>query len=165
MKVPGLLIAVVLLAPGSPLVAYAQEGEGPLSSLAHLTGVDWVGRLDDVELTKRLEPMLGGRAIRETTIAPALGYTDETIFYWDLDRREIGLFKLTSRGHVIRGTVTTEDGLVIQEGEAVRPDGVSRFRRTFELTTEGRLIDIYYNSEGAEWVRAHYIEYEKRRPD
>jgi len=139
--------------------ATASEVDDHLAVLQHLVGKTWTGKLDEIELTKRIEPILGAMALRERTEAPALDYSDETIFYWDPEKEEIALFKVTSRGHVIRGTVRVESGLVVLEGEAVRPDGTARYRRTFDLKADGTLVDLYYNLEGQEWIEAHHIEY------
>ena len=125
-------------------------------------GKEWVGRLDDIELTKSWVPILNGKGIRETTIAPALDYTDETIFYWDLETSTLALFKLTSRGHVIRGTVTTEEGLIIYEGVSARPDRTITFKRTYEPRPGGTLIDRFYNPEGGKWDLGHTIEYDPK---
>ncbi|MCK5573264.1 MAG: hypothetical protein KAJ12_10910, partial [Bacteroidetes bacterium] len=70
----GWFVLVLILTSQS----HSQQVDEHLTALEPLLGKEWVGRLDDIELTKSWVPILNGKGIRETTIAPALDYTDET---------------------------------------------------------------------------------------
>jgi len=138
--------------------AASQGLDDRLRVLQPLVGLRCVGILSDIEVSMRMESILNGKAIKRTSAATAIDYSDETIIYWDIERHELAFFEVTTRGHVARGTVTAKEGIVVFHGRLVMPERTSEFRNTYELMSDGTIKDDWHNLEGEEWVLGHSID-------
>jgi len=123
-----------------------------------LIGKEWVGELDGLEMISNYKIILNGQAVRRVSAAPELDYSSEMVVFWEPQKKAVAFHEVTSRGHLTRGTVSNEEDLIVLTGSLVRPQDIIEFRNTFELTSDGTLIDTYYVSENDEWEERHLVE-------
>lgn len=148
----------------SARMAGGQEPVDILSMFRPLIGRTWAGHFvgsSDSELKHviRWEKILNGSVVKSTKTVAALDFQMETYFYWDWEKEHIAFLQLTSRGIFSRGTAGFINGKIELSGTGIKPNGVSEFKQTFEIKSDGSLKDYYYRKENGEWLQGHLIEY------
>jgi len=158
-----LTIAVSFLSAG---VSTGQELDEHLMMFHSLQKTVWTGHYvnsADSELvhTVRFEPILDGKVVRSTKDVAALNFKMETYYYWDWEKETIKFLRLTNRGIFSNGRLTQDGDIITLSGMGTRPGGVSEFKQTFELRSNGKLSDHFYRKEKDDWVKGHVIEYSR----
>ncbi|UCG52809.1 MAG: hypothetical protein JSW58_04450 [Candidatus Latescibacterota bacterium] len=166
-KCRAILLLVITMVVSGASAGLGQELDEHLRMLKRLTGATWVGHFvnsSDSELTHviRWEPILNGNAIRSTKDVAALDFKMETLYFWDWENETISFLRLTSRGIFSRGTVVLEDDRITLLGTGVTSKGVSEFKQTFEIRSEGTLQDCFYRRDNGQWLQGHLIEYTRQ---
>jgi len=91
-----------------------------------------------------------------------IGFTMETVFYWDAETEAIAFTQLSNNGIHGRGTVVSENGMITLVGNSIRVGELAEFRQTFEIMPDGTLEDCYYRRAFDSWIPEHIILYEQR---
>lgn len=146
---------------------YGQELDEHLGLLALIANKNWEGDMPRFgEGAKRevlWEVIWNGKAIKQTTEVKMLHSTSEAYFYWDSGKQEIGVFSITSNGNFFHGHVIEEDGKILIYGDITFPDEKLKFRNTFELTEEGKLVDKWFTFRDDEWKPGHTFELSEKK--
>jgi hypothetical protein len=162
-------VAAVTTVPLVASVGISQELNEHLQMLRPLTGVTWVGHFTEssdsglVHIV-RWESVLNGAVVRSTKEVTALNFRMETLYFWDWEKETISFLQLTSRGIFSRGTVEFAEDKATLSGRITRPNGVSEFKQTFKIQPDGTLHDYFYRKEDGQWVRGHFIVYDRQGP-
>lgn len=165
-----LMVAVALSASGAT-VARA-DGAAPADALAAeleflrpLLGPPRVGSYIDsapgeLEMTVQWEVAHSGHVVRFTKSVPEVGFTAETLYYWDKIDERVVFVTVCSRGIMSRGAVREEHGSVVLTGIETWADQDVEFRLTFTVLPGGAVRDVYERFEGEKFVPGHVIEYQ-----
>ena len=141
---------------------FGQKLDDELLLLAPLTNKNWEGKMPRFgEGAKRLvrwEVIWDGKAVRQITEIKKINFITETYYFWDPDQQEIGLFSLSSNGSFLRGHVKEDQGKILMYGMATYPESRLKFKNTFELTEDGKLIDRWFTFQEGEWKPGHTFE-------
>lgn len=149
-----LLFVPVTICSGGAAANVLDEHLAPLESLL---GLRCHGVLGDVETSMRFEVALDGVAVRRITAARAIGYSDETLIYWDPHKEEFAFFEVTNRGHIARGVVVAEQHVYTFRGQYIKPEGITEFRNTLTLLPDGGVQDEWYNLRDGAWELGHSV--------
>jgi hypothetical protein len=138
-----------------------------LKLLAPIVNKNWEGEMPRLgEGAKRevlWKVIWNGKAIKQTTEVKMLQSISEAYFYWDSDKAEIGVFSITSNGNFFQGHVTEDNGKILIYGDITFPDGKLKFRNTFELTEDGKLLDKWFTLQDGEWKPGHTFELSEKK--
>jgi len=158
-----MLIATLL----ASLAATGTDLQEPLAPLGPLVGTSWLGRFvstpappfdHEIEWTVTLD----GHVVRWMKRIGDLGFTMETLFYWDSEAEAIAFTQLASNGIHSRGTVASEDGRIALVGHSIRSGALVAFRQTFAILPDDTLEDCYFSGGPDGWIPEHVIVYERR---
>lgn len=159
MKIFRIMTSMVLLMGVLLSPVYSQELDEHLKLFEPIVNKKWEGDMPRFgEGAKRevlWKVIWNGRAIKQTTEIKTLKSITEAYFYWDSDKQEIGVFSITSNGNFFQGHVVEDDGKILIYGLITFPDNKLKFRNTFELTQEGKLIDKWFTFRDGEWKPGH----------
>jgi len=167
MKKVKLMMCAILSILLSYSSIYGQELDEHLRLLEPIANKNWEGEMSRLgEGAKRevlWEVIWGGKAIKQTTEVKILQSISEAYFYWDSDKQEIGVFSITSNGNFFHGHVIEDEGKILIYGDITFPNEKLKFRNTFELTDEGKLIDKWFTFESGEWRPGHTFELTEKK--
>jgi hypothetical protein len=161
LSLAGAMLTVTVLAGPTP----GQELADPLQMLAPLLGKTWVGHYVDSPADQHLthivrwEAALDGQAVRQTKEVPELGFSLESFYYWDWERKEVVFLTLTSRGFNSHGVAHSERGSIIMLGLNLGSDSAREFKLRFDLLPGDRLRDRFFLKQDDGWEQRHLIEY------
>ena len=117
---------------------------------------------EEAIIQRSFEIIENGKAIKRTDAFKALNATSEYLFYWDFEKKEIGVFGIHNNGNFVHGHAREEDGKTLIYGFGTFPDMKLEFRNTYELGEDGTYLDKYYRFEEGEWKPGHsWVFYEK----
>ena len=141
---------------------YGQKLDEHLKLLTPLTNQNWEGKMarfgDGAKRQVRWEVIWNGKAIKQITEIKKINFITKAYFYWDFDKEEIGIFSLSSNGNFLHGHVKEDKGKIFMYGIATYPGANIKFRNTFELTENGKLIDKWFSFRDGEWKPGHTFE-------
>lgn len=141
---------------------YAQQRDAYLQLLHPLTGKNWEGIMErfgeGAKRKVRWDIMWNGKAVKQVTEVEKINFITETYYYWDPDKQEISMFSLSNNGNYLQGHVKKENGRILMYGVATYPKAKVKFRNTFELTEDGKLIDRWFTFLDGEWKPGHVFE-------
>jgi cyclase len=143
----------------------AQELNENLKLLQPIVNIQWQGKMKSPdgknEFTTRREwrAIMNGSVVKYTSTVKELGFSSEGFYYWDPIKKEIALFEISSnRGNFQRGHVEMENGAIVTAGTITFPDRELEFRNTFEVTSDGGLLDTWFRFENGRWLPGHSLE-------
>ncbi len=141
---PGQLLSfgVAWLAAGV-IALEGQELDPALADLGPLVGHSCVGSLNGLGVTSTFVLTAGGRGVRRTSSAEAIGYSSDALFFWKEEESAVVFSEVTSRGHTVTGTVEGADGSIVFQGRLVRPEGETAFTNTLEIRGDGTVRDVW----------------------
>ena len=154
-----LFAALLTLSLGS--TGFAQELADYLEPFEPLLGQTWLSQSsagsEFEQLITRWEPILHGRAIRETLEYPKIGFVREVVYYWDPGQECLAHFGLTSNGILSRGQISIDDRGFTMLGESCMNGQRTQFKHTVELRADGKIDRIIYHFIDGSWQRAHDV--------
>ncbi len=164
------LAVTVVLVASSATVARADGAASAdvlapeLEFLRPLLGPPRVGSYIDsapgeLEMTVQWEAVHGGHVVRFTKSVPEVGFTMESLYYWDQVDGRVVFVTVTSRGITGRGEVREEHGTIVLSGTEAWADQDIEFRLTFTVLPGGVVRDVYERFEEQDFVPGHVIEY------
>ena len=154
----------LLVVAGGGLSAQEPDIEGNLALLAPLLGT-WEGRFErgggeGVVLQMTCEPIIDGNAVRVRNLAA--GMVRENYYYFNPSRGRLEFLVLTNNGHLGSGTVASEAGLIVENGEQITPSGETRTTRgSWEPRPDGSVIVRGYTYQEGEWRPGHVIVFRR----
>jgi hypothetical protein len=159
-----LSICVVFSGP-----AFAQSLSSNLKPIEKLLHKKWVGMLKapdgsaEWRTTREYITNSTGMIVNVNESTPDRNSSGEGFFYWDSDQKKIAFFMINERGIVTQGTVNSrEDGFEV-EGTITFPDRKFSFRNTFEFTSDGKMIDRWFQNAFGDWRAGHVITFEAEK--
>ena len=142
--------------------SHGQELDEHLKLLKPLTRNNWVGKMPRFGegATREVvwKVLWNGKAVQQTTNVKFLNSVTEAYFYWDFHKQEIGVFSITSNGNFFQAHVSGDGGKILIYGDITFPDKKLKFRNTFELTEEGKLLDKWFTLQDGQWKPGHTFE-------
>jgi hypothetical protein len=167
MKKAQLMMPAILFVLLSAPSISGQVLDEHLKLLAPLINKNWEGDMPRLGEGAKREVMWkavwNGKAVKQTTEVKKLQSVTETYFYWNSDKHEIGVFSITSNGNFYHGHAIEEDGKILIYGDIIFPNEKLKFRNTFELTEEGKLIDRWFTFKSGEWRPGHTFELSEKK--
>ena len=156
--------SVVLLVAASLSLPLRAEGlHEKLAFLGPLLGRPWQGELTlpdgkgTLPITQAYEPLWDGKVIHYTRSIPDFPFFVEGYIYWDAKEQKVCLMSINSRGIADRGIVTLEDGKITISGRATMNAKTYDYRNTFEVSTDGRLTDRWFQNATGSWQPGHVV--------
>lgn len=120
----------------------------------------YVGSEDSIYLHQiKWDYILDSMAVKETKIVAELNFEMETYYFMDWDLNLITFMTLMNREMTSSGVIMIEKTAIVLEGVNVFKNGSAKFRKTFEINCDGKLVDQFYQWNGDAWERRHIIEY------
>lgn len=148
-------------------VLYGQQLDEHLSLFQPIINRRWEGDMprfgEGVKRQVRWEIMWNGKAVRQVTEVEKVNFITETYYYWDYDKQEIGMFSLSNNGSFLQGHVKEEKRKILLYGVAVYPEVKMKFRNTFELTEDRKLLDRWFTFRDGEWKPGHIFELSEKK--
>jgi len=165
MKKPILMISLVLLAGVYGLGRNDAALRKELDILKPLVGKTWIcdwivesrdasGR-QTLHMLRRYEPLHDGKIIKFYQECKELNSQTDGYYYYDPDKKEIAFLILTNNGNFATGNVKEEGGKILEYGHVTFPNEKLEFKNTYEVTSQGELVDQFFSFENGQWRAGH----------
>lgn len=162
----------VLMLLISVLIINGQTLSEKLDPLKPFLNKPWKGILkspdgkDELIVNRTFEIVKNGNVIKCTKINKELDSFGEGFFYWNDIEKKIAFFFIESKGVFQIGFVTVENNIVTIEGTMTWPQQLNPnvkqsydFKNTFEFTSDGKMIDKWFQNAFGPWQPGHVIEF------
>jgi hypothetical protein len=159
----------ISLIPALLFVFHLYSGEQThaekLGILEPLVGKTWVGEMKSPDgktvsrISLRYESLWNGAAVKVSRSNPERKSFSEGYYYWDNEGEKIGFFSVNNIGGPVKADVSTEDGKVCLKGSVTINGKTFDFKNTFELLSDGKMIDRWYQNASGTWNAGHVIEF------
>jgi hypothetical protein len=166
----------ILLLIGYQQIAFAQGGTSSNSAqilteklkfLEPMLGKNWVGDMKSPDGKKSFKVTLcyqsiwNGEVVKYSTTNVELNYYSEGYFYFDDVTKSVKSFLVSSRGGAMMADVLVEEGKITLKGQTTMMDKTFDYKNTFEFTTDGKMIDSWFQNAFGPWKPGHVVEYTK----
>ena len=132
----------------------------------------WVGEMkspdgkQSFKVTLSYEPIWNGEVVKFSRSNPERKTFSEGYFYWDDNEKKIVFFSVSNRrGGAMNAYVFIEDGKITLKGVATIQNKTFDYKNTFEFTSDGRMIDKWFQNALGPWQPGHVIEFKKKIND
>ncbi len=156
------IIFFVLLVQLSGL---AQSLSSDLKILEPLIGKKWTGILKSPDggaswkTTMEYKILWDGSAVKFKGETPDIDASAEGYFYWDRKEKKVAVFVINKKGVYQKGFVTVDEGLITVRGTISFPERTFEYKDTFEITSDGKMIDRWSQNAFGDWRPGHVVEY------
>jgi hypothetical protein len=149
----------------------AQDGTAlneNLKVLEPMLHKNWVGDMkspDGMQTFKvslSCEPIWNGEVIKYSRSNPERNTFSEGYFYWDVSEKKITFLSVSNRGGAMKADVSMEDGKISFKGSATVQNRTFEYRNTFEFTSDGKMVDRWFQNASGSWQPGHVIEFIKK---
>jgi hypothetical protein len=160
-------LLVISLFVVSQISAFGQTLNEKLKFLEPMLGNNWVGEMKSPDGKKAFkvnlsyESMWNGTVIKFSRSNPELNFFSEGYIYWDDDVQKLLLFSVSSRGGADKGDIIFEDGKITIKGNSTIKDKTFDYKNTFEFTSNGKMIDRWFQNAKGSWQPGHTIEFHR----
>ena len=103
-----------------------------------------------------------GNAIKFTGSTPGKNANSEGYYYWDRQEKKIAVMIINEKGIYQKGFVTLEEGFITIKGTISFPERTFEYKNTFEIISEGKMIDRWYQNAFGPWMAGHVIEFTEK---
>jgi hypothetical protein len=103
------------------------------------------------------EPLWDGEVIKFSRSVPDIKSFSEGYIYWDNDSKKILIFTISNRDDMRESEVTLEDGKILVKGKLSIDNRTFDYKNTFEVSSEGKLIDSWFQNAFGTWRAGHVI--------
>lgn len=103
--------------------------------------------------------VLDSMAVKETKIVAELNFEMETYYFMDWEFNLISFITLMNKEMTSSGVMMIEKTTLVLEGISVFKNGSAKFKKTYEINSDGKLVDQFYIWNGNAWEKGHMIEY------
>jgi len=140
-----------------------------LKVLEPLLSEKWIGDMKSPDgqqtfkVTLSYLPIWGGEVIKYARSNPDRNTYQEGYFYWDINEKKIIFLSVSNKGGAMKADVTIEDGIITLRGSATINNKSFDYKNTFEFTSDGKMIDRWFQNASGTWQSGHVIEFIKTR--
>jgi hypothetical protein len=140
-----------------------------LKILEPLLNEKWVGDMKSPDgsqtfkVSLSYEPIWGGEVIKYTRSNPDRNTYQEGHFYWDINEKNIIFMSVSNKGGALKADVTIEEGKITLRGSATINNKSFDYKNTFEFTSDGKMIDRWFQNASGTWQSGHVIEFIKSK--
>ncbi|MFH1197131.1 MAG: nuclear transport factor 2 family protein [bacterium] len=144
---------------------FAQSLSENLKILEPLLYKQWTGELkspdgsESWETKHEFKLLWNGETIKFSATTPERNSNAEGFYYYDRQEQKIAVMIINDKGIYQKGYVTLEDGLITVKGTISFPERTFEYKNTFEITSEGKMIDRWYQNAFGPWMAGHVIEF------
>lgn len=103
-----------------------------------------------------------GNAIKFTESTPGKNANSEGYYYWDRQENKIAVMIINEKGIYQKGFVTLEEGFITIKGTISFPERTFEYKNTFEIISEGKMIDRWYQNAFGPWMAGHVLEFTEK---
>jgi len=181
-KLSGVIFAVILiwvLYSNGQTHTYCQGGENGIDSffgqtlnenlkiLEPLLCKNWVGDMKSPDgkqsfrVSLSYEPIWNGDAVKFSRSNPERKTFSEGYFYWDVNEKKIVFLSVSNRGGSMKADVCIEDGKITLKGITTLQNITYDYKNTFEFTSDGKMIDRWFQNASGSWDAGHVVEFIK----
>ena len=149
----------------------AQDGTAlneNLKILEPLLHKNWAGDMKSPDgkrtfkVSLSCEPIWNGEVIKYSRSNPDRNTFSEGYFYWDVNEEKITFLSVSNRGGAMKADVSKEDGKISLKGSTTIQNRTFDYRNTFEFTSDGKMIDRWFQNASGSWQSGHVIEFMKK---
>ncbi len=142
----------------------AQNLDANFKILEPLLGKNWVGELKAPDgsaswkTNREFKALWDGTVIKYTSSTSEINSFAEGYFYWDRTEQKIAVLIVNNKGIYQKGFVTLEDSVITIKGTIAFPERTFEYKNTFEFTTDGKMIDRWFQNAFGPWRPGHVVE-------
>jgi hypothetical protein len=107
--------------------------------------------------------ILDSKSVIETKTVPELNFKMETLYYFDWESNQISFISLMNKEMNSSGIVWVDGSKIIMEGKNYFQGGSAPFKKSYEISQDGNLIDTFFRKKGDLWVTGHLIKYSSEK--
>lgn len=146
-----------------PFRLYTQD----LSIFDKFIGQEWIGHYqnsDDSALVHCIQWSydFDKNVVKETKHLPELDFRMETYYYPDFTNNQISYISFANKAIYSTGKVTEVENKLELSGKTFFQNGMQENKKSYEITKDGMLKDIFLRKSRDAWVQGHYILYRKK---
>jgi hypothetical protein len=147
--------------------SYGQTLTENLKILEPMLGKNWVGEMKSPDgktsstVSLSYEPIWNGEVVKFSRSNPGMKSFLEGYFYWDEDEKKIVFFSVSNRGGAMKADVSLEDGKITLKGDLTIQNKTFQYRNVFEFTSDGKMIDRWFQNASGTWRPGHVVEFVK----
>ena len=128
---------------------------------------NWIGDMKSPDgkqtfkVSLSYEAIWNGEAIKFSRSIPERNGFSEGYFYWDVNEKKIISLSISNRGGAMKAEVSIEDGKITLKGVATIQNRTFDYKNTFEFSSDGKMIDRWFQNASGQWSPGHVIEFVK----
>jgi len=156
---------IIFLIIGLSFPGIGQTLNDNLEILQPLLDKKWTGELRSPDgsafwkTTREFKILWDGSVVKYIGSTPEIETYSEGYFFWDRHEQKIAVLIVNNRGIYQRGFVNDEDGAITIKGTISFPERTFEFKNTFKFTSDGKMIDRWFQNAFGTWQPGHVIEF------
>lgn len=146
-----------------------QTSNENLKILEPLLCEKWIGDMKSPDGTQTFKVSLSyemiwnGEAVKYSRSNPERNTFTEGYFYWDVEEKKIVFLSVSNKGRSSKGYVSIEERKITIQGSATIQNRAFDYKNTFEFTSDGKMIDRWFQNASGTWQPGHVIEFIKSK--